>query len=350
LSYYCVIAGWTLIYSTLGVTGNVANDAQSAAEFWQSLMASPRKLFIGHSIFIILVATVSAFGLKRGLEKCTKIAMPLFLATLLSLVGYGAIFGDFSAGFRFLFEPRFDEISIQVFVIAMGQALWSLGVGASVLMVYGAYLPPDINIRNSAIIIAIADAGVAILGGLAIFSLVFASGMNPADGPGLIFQTLPVALAEAPGGAIASTAFFVLLLVAGFTSAIGIMELVVAWAEEHMGTQRLRAVIYTTLFAWILGIVTVLSFNEWSGFYPLSFLTIFEQSTIFDVMDFTVASIVMPIAAVVVCIFAGWKVREDIVLDELGIGRVIWYRVWRILVRWVIPILLTILMVAMIAS
>ena len=210
----------------------------------------------------------------------------------------------------------------------MGHAFFTLSLGMGAIMIYGSYLPNGISIAKVSIIIAIADTVVALLAGIAIFPLVFANGLEPTSGPGLIFQTLPIAFGQMNGGTFFAIVFFVLLGFAAFTSSISIIEPAVAWLVENRGWKRSKACIYAGLLTWLLGMGTVFSFNYWKDikFYSMTF---------FDLMDALTANIMLPIGGMLIAIFSGWVMHETISREQLNIGKM--YHLWHFLIKFVAP-------------
>lgn len=330
LSYYSVIAGWTLAYIVKAIncdfTGVSANDAQT---IFSHLVASPLQLTLWHSVFMLATMWIVARGVHNGIEKAVRLLMPSLLILLILLVAYALSYGDYARGLDFLFTPDFSKISGESILIAMGHAFFTLSLGMGAIMIYGSYLPTGISIAKVSIIIAIADTGVALLAGIAIFPLVFANGLEPTSGPGLIFQTLPIAFGQMSGGTFFAIIFFVLLGFAAFTSSISIIEPAVAWLVENKGWQRSKACIYAGLLTWGLGMGTVFSFNYWKDIQ-------FYSMTFFDFMDALTANIMLPIGGMLIAIFSGWVMRESISREQLDMGK--FYRLWYFLIRFVAPV------------
>ena len=202
----------------------------------------------------------------------------------------------------------------------------------------GAYLGKDISIARSALIVAAMDTLVALVAGIAIFPIVFANGLDPAEGPGLIFVTLPIAFGNMTGGLIFGTLFFVLLFFAALTSAIGIMEPVVAWVEEHRKNKRSSATIIACGSAFVLGLGTVFSFNIWSNWHPLGFIARFADTGFFDLIDYLTANLMMPLGGLLLAVFVGWQVYPESVAEELNIQNPVFFKAWYWLLRWLVPI------------
>jgi NSS family neurotransmitter:Na+ symporter len=233
-----------------------------------------------------------------------------------------------------MFYPDFAEFAAhsgEAILSAMGQAFFSLSLGMGAIMIYGSYLNSQASIGQTAFIIAGMDTLVALLAGLAIFPIVLANGLEPSSGPGLIFQTLPIAFGQMPGGVLFGAAFFLLLLFAAWTSAISLLEPMVAWLVENRGFSRARAAGLASVAVWLLGIACLLSLNVWSH------ITIFGKGFL-DLFDYVTANVLLPLGGVLIAIFAGWIMRRSSTRDELGLdGRGIAYRLWLVVLRFVAP-------------
>ena len=331
LSYYSVIAGWTLAYILKSVTGVFAGATPEAVggEFTR-YTGDWRLVGLTHTIFMGLSVFVVARGVERGLEQAVRFMVPALLLLMLVLLAYSINSGYFGQGVAFMFTPDFDKLTWGSVLAALGQAFFTLSIGMGAVMAYGAYLPEETSITGASAAVVTADTGIAILAGLAIFPLVFANGLTPADGPGLVFNTLPLAFGQMAGGVFFSTIFFVLLSFAAWTSAIGLMEPAVAWIVEHFSKTRAQATVGVGLLIWLLGFGSVLSFNV------LSDVT-FLAGTIFDNVDFLTSNILLPLGGLLITIFAGWVMARNSTADELGGSGTI-YKVWRFAARFIAPV------------
>lgn len=339
LSFYSVVAGWTIDYFVRAITDGFANrsSAESAAAL-DALFASPSRMIAAQTTFLVLTAITVAAGVRRGLENVLRWLTPALFVILLGLLFYAFVHGDFMAGAAFLFVPDFSRIGAQTVLLAVGQAFFSLGIGLGVLLTIGAYMDRKSSILRASLIVAAADAGVALLAGLAIFPIVFAHDLSPAEGPGLIFATLPVAFGQMPAGDWLGPLFFLLLAIAALTSAITIMETVVAAIEDYSGWSRPGIVIVVTILLWVAGLGTVFSFNSLSDFYPLAFIPAFESRNIFETLDYIVSNFMMPAGGVLIAMLAGWGLHKSATLQELGTQDNRWFALWRWLVRYLVPI------------
>ena len=220
----------------------------------------------------------------------------------------------------------------------MGHAFFTLSLGMGAIMVYGSYLPDSASIAKTSIVVSLMDTLVALLAGLAIFPIVFANGLEPAAGPGLIFQTLPIAFGHMEYGAFFGMLFFVLLVFAAWSSSISLIEPAVAWLVENKGLSRVHASINAGIATWLFGLLTVLSFNRWSEVKLLSGVEVFRDSTIFDLLDYLTANIMLPLGGLLIAIFAARKMSRASTVDELGMGDRFFYPLWRFLVRYITPV------------
>jgi NSS family neurotransmitter:Na+ symporter len=335
LSFYSVIAGWTLAYVFRAGSGAFTGiNGDEAGAMFNALIADPERLLAWHTIFMVLSVLVVARGVASGLERAVRFLMPALFLLLVVMVIYAARAGDFAAGLSYMFAPDFDKLGAhagEAVLSAMGQAFFSLSLGMGAIMIYGSYLNSQAAIGQNAMIIAFMDTIVALLAGLAIFPIVFAQGLAPDSGPGLIFQTLPIAFGQMPGGVFFGLLFFVLLVFAAWTSAISLLEPMVALLVENLGFSRVRAASLAGLGVWLLGIACLLSLNAWSGF------TVFGKG-ILDLFDYVTANLLLPIGGVLIAVFAGWIMRSSSVRDELGFeSQALAYRVWSVLIRYVAP-------------
>ena len=335
LSYYSVIAGWAMSYvfrtgggMLIGVT------ADGASSIFADLVSDPERLLGWHTFFMVMTMVVVARGVKNGLEKAVTFLMPLLFVLLLILVIYAMTTGYFMEGVRFLFTP--GDIDGKGVLVAMGHAFFTLSLGMGAIMVYGSYLSEEHSIVKASILIALADTAVALLAGLAIFPIVFANGLEPGSGPGLIFQTLPIAFGHMQGGTLMGVIFFSLLLFAAWTSAISLIEPAVAYLVENHGFTRLSAAIWTGGSTWFVGLGTVFSFNIWKE-KTLTIPHLFENLTFFDTLDYLTANIMLPLGGLAIAIFAGWIMRKESSEEELATLPFI-YKIWRFLISYITPV------------
>lgn len=339
LSFYSVIAGWTVAYVYNTVQGTfIGMSAKDVESVFSDFISSPGILILWHTVFMVLTVSVVSRGVRGGLELAVKYLMPTLFILLLVLVGYSMNTGEFAQGVKFLFSPDFDKISTEGILAAMGQAFFSLSLGMGAIMVYGSYLPQHASIAKATFTIALADTLVALLAGLAIFPIVFANGLVPGEGPGLVFVSLPLAFGQMTGGTFFGTLFFVLLVFAAWTSAISLIEPGVAYLVESKGLTRRTATIGIGVTAWFLGLLTVFSFNIWSDVHPLSMFDAFSDKTFFDLIDYLTSNILLPLGGLLIAIFAVWFMSHEASREELALDNERAYALWRFLARYVTPI------------
>ncbi len=339
LSYYSVIAGWATAYVFATALGAFKGaDAARVSGYFNGMLASPMRLIFWHTVFMAMTMGIVARGLQRGIERWVSILMPALFLCLLAMIAYAAVEGDFRAGLDFLFSPDFSKINGEVVLAAVGQAFFSIGVAMGIMLAYGSYVPQEVSITRSAFIIAGADTLVALLAGIAIFPLVFANGLDPGEGAGLVFVTLPIAFAQMPGGSVFGAIFFGLLTFAALTSSIAVLEPVVAWLCERLSMARPRAALLAGGTAWIIGLGSVFSFNIWSDVRLLRMFPRFADKTIFDLADYATSNVMMPVGAFLLAIFVGWRMKAEAACEELGLGDGLNFRAWRlVLLRWIAP-------------
>ena len=332
LGFYSVIAGWVLDYVVRAASGAFHGmDGRMAQAQFSAFLAEPLELVLWHTLFIAMTMGVVARGVNAGLEKANTILMPALFAILLVLIGYSMAVGDFMRSVEFMFTPDFSKVTPGAVLSALGHAFFSLSLGMGAVMVYGSYLQPHISIARTTLYVALADTAVGLLVGLAIFSLVFANGLEPAAGPGLIFQTLPIAFGSMPGGSLMGTLFFLLVAFAAWTSAISLVEPAISWITENTRISRRRAALLIAAVDWLLGVAVLLSFNLWQDVKLLFGLNIF------DTLDKLTTNVMLPLGGLLMALFAGWVMKTHHVREELGISPRA-YALWRFTIRFIWPL------------
>ncbi len=342
LSFYGVVGGWTLAYVFKMGTGQLQGvDAAQAKQIFDLLNATPESLYLWFTIFMGVTIYISTKGLHAGIERAVKFMMPALFVMLLVMVVYAMVVGDAAAALSFLFRPDFDKLNTTVILGAFGQAFFSVSVGITNVMAYGAYMQKQTNLPQSAAIIVGADTLVALLAGLAIFPIIFSFGLEPGAGPGLVFMTLPLAFGQIPGGLFFGCLFFLLLSFAALTSSIAMLEAPVSWLVDSVKVSRRSAALMAGGVAFFLGTFAALSFNVLSGVHPLGAISIFKDKSFFDLFDYFVINILMPLGGLLTAVFAGWVMKQKFSLDELYGGETnLSYRSWLFLVRFLAPLLL----------
>jgi neurotransmitter:Na+ symporter, NSS family len=346
-SYYTVIAAWVLAYAWKCGTGLLsAAGPQHVAALWAEFQSNPIEVGAWHAGFVAVVIIISARGLQGGIEPANKLRAPALLALLLILVVYSLSTGDVRRGLTFAFKPDFSAVTPQVVLSAIGQAFYATGVGQAMMIAFGAYVERGTSLVRTSLVITGSILLVSLLATMMIFPLVFGYGMNPAQGPALVFDVLPRVFTEIPGGRIIGTLFFLLLVLAATTPSIALLEPVAAWLMRRLGVSRAAAVWIIGVSSWVLGIGSVLSFNRWSQWYPLAFIPLFAHKTLFDVLDYASSNIMMPTGALLTSILVGWRVSTAFARDELAqstpLARVAC--VW--LLRYVCPLAILAVLIA----
>ncbi|MFB9145585.1 sodium-dependent transporter [Halomonas alkalicola] len=331
LSFYSVIGGWSLSYTLGSVTGRfTGQDADGIGALFGSLLGSPGMLTLWHTAFMALVIFIVARGVTKGLEGAVRTMMPGLVLLLIVLVGYGMTTGHFGEALAFMFRPDWSAVTGGVVLAAMGQAFFTLSLGMGIMMAYGSYLGEDVNLIGTARTVIILDTVIALLAGMAIFPIVFANGMSPADGPGLIFVNLPVAFGNMTGGAILGLMFFLLLTFAALTSAISLLEPVVELVEERTPLSRVAATLTSGVAVWALGIAALMSFNVWGDFLIFGL-------NIFDLLDTFTSKVLLPLTGLGAILFVAWCLERQSVASELGLAGGT-ERLWHLVARYVAPI------------
>ena len=331
LSFYSIIGGWSLTYTLGSVTGRFSGqDIDGIGAIFGSLLGSPGTLALWHTAFMALVIWIVARGVTKGLEGAVRTMMPALVLLLLILVGYGLTTGHFGEAMAFMFRPDWSAVTGGVVLAAMGQAFFTLTLGMGIMMAYGSYLGEEVNLLGTARTVIVLDTAIALLAGMAIFPIVFANGMSPSEGPGLIFVNLPVAFGNMAGGTLLGLMFFLLLTFAALTSAISLLEPTVELVEERTPLSRVGATIISGIAVWVLGIAALLSFNIWAD-------VLFFGLNIFDLLDTFTSKVMLPLTGLGAIIFVAWCLDRDSVNQELGLtgGK---EQLWNLAARYVAPI------------
>jgi NSS family neurotransmitter:Na+ symporter len=332
LSFYSVIAGWALSYTVDIASGTFVNiSADDSGKIFGDLLGNPTQLTIWHTVFMLLTMAIVARGVNAGLEKAIKVLMPALFILLFVLFGYALSSSGFAQGFSFMFDFDLSKLTSESIIIALGHAFFTLSLGLGAIMAYGAYMPENTSIAKTVVIVAFLDTAVAIMAGLAIFPIVFANGLEPSAGPGLLFQTLPIAFGQMDGGVVFGTLFFILVSFAAWSSAISLAEPIVAWFVEKYKMSRVVAATIIGTSAWLLGLATVFSFNIWSD------VKLFDK-TIFDLLDFATTNIMLPLGGLMIALFASWTMSKTKMRNEVGIDNPALFKAWHFMLRFLAPV------------
>lgn len=370
LSYYSVIAGEVMGYSFRASSGIFNHQtADGIKGIYNSFVSDPEKLLAWHTLFMALTVLAVAKGVKGGLEKTVSFLMPALFILLVFLVFYAMTTDGFEQAIEFMFTPDTDKFfyarnelghylldanDSKIFtwkpmMVAMGHAFFTLSLGMGAIMMYGSYLNRHVSIGQMTLVIIVLDTLVALLAGLAIFPLVFANGLNPAAGPGLIFETLPLAFGSMPGGTFIGALFFILLFFAALTSAISLIEPTIAWLIESKGLRRIKASVVTGVTVWFIGLATIFSMKGVtigdiiaSLFGDIELNSGIFKYSFFHIIDFVTASIMLPVGGLLIALFAGWVMHQDSTEREFSFKNKYTYLAWQTMVRYVSPFLVLI--------
>ena len=314
LSYYSVFAGIAFSYMFNVFPPGLENPSKYSTNYFSSFAASPLKLILWHSIFIIFTCLIVGYGVVKGIGRSVSFLMPIFFIFIILIAIYSSLIGDIDSTLFFLFNPNFSALTPQVIISAMGQAFFSLSIGMGAIMAYGAYIPENQLIGKTVLSIILLDTFVALIAGIAIFPIVFSnSDLTINAGPSLIFETLPVAFYFLPFGNIFSILFFVLLSIAALSSSISLLEPFTAWMEEKFKTERKIIVCILGLLIWVIGLGSIFSFNigQEIKFFGLNFL---------EGLDYLTNNIMLPIGGFFIALLIGWILPKHFLEENLRIN------------------------------
>ena len=345
-SYYCVIGGWAFEYlwksCTFSFTGGASQEAVST--MFSDFVSSPWGPVIGQTLFLLVTTLIVIIGIKDGIERFSKLMMPMLFIIVFAIAVYSSTLPGSGAGFEYLFKPDFSKVDGGSFASALGQAFFSLSLGFGTIMTYASYVDKKDNILFQSTSTAIADTMFALIAGMAIMPAVFAFGINPQSGPGLVFETLPYVFGKMPGGGIVAILFFLALIVAALTSSISMIEVGVAYLIEEKKLKRTTACVVLFLICWILGIFCALSFG------PLAEVKLAGRS-IFDFFDNLSSNILMTLGSLLTVLFVGWRLKKTDIYEEFTNGGtlsanvkifgVLWF-----LIRYVAPIAVIVIFIS----
>ena len=338
LSYYSVIGGWSVDYLFKSLTFSFTGDASQSAihTMFIDFVSSTWAPLVVHTVFLAVTTLIVVVGIKGGIEKFSKIMMPILFVMVLAIAVYSLTLPGASAGLDYLFNPDFSKITGKACAAALGQAFFSLSLGFGTIMTYASYVSKKENIMFQSAATAVSDLMFALIAGVAIMPAVFAFGLNPQSGPGLVFETLPFVFGQMPAGGPVAILFFLALLVAALTSSISMLEVAVAYLVEEKKFSRVGACVLLFVICWIVGALCSLSFG------PLSHIQI-DGGNIFDFFDNLSSNILMTLGSLLTVLFVGWRMKKSDVYDEFTNGGslsrnakifgVLWF-----LIRYVCPL------------
>ena len=335
LSFYSVVAGWTLEYTIQSVTGGLKDSSPDyLANYFQEFTTQSNRSLMWTIVFLLLNYLIIRKGLKNGIERMSNIMTPLLFVILLVFCVNSLMMPGAADGLKFLFVPDFSKITPKVMLGALGQAFFSLSLGVSTLITYASYFKKDVPLVRSASIVAGFDTLFAIVAGLIIFPALFTYGIEPTEGPKLVFEVLPYIFSQTPGGQIWATAFFFLLFLASITSTISMSEISISFFCEEWKMTREKASMLNTVIAIVFGSLCALSCGaaaDWKIF----------GMTVFDLFNFTTANLLMPVCGIVFAIFAGWFMDKKLVRSQLTNDETLKVRTYKSIVfslRYIAPL------------
>jgi len=343
MTFYSVVGGWTLGYIVKSASGAISSirDMSTAEAVFEKFVSSPAEAIGYHFLFISATMFIVIRGIKNGIERWNKVLLPLLFVILLVLIVKGLSMDGALDGLSFYLNPDFSKIEFKTVIEAMGQCFFSLSLGMGAMITYGSYLSRNEKVLGSSLQIVAFDTLAALLSGLAIFPALFAVGMTPEKGPGLTFNILPVVFSRMSYGAVFATLFFILLFIAALTSAISLVEVVVAYVTDEKGWSRRKAVLIFGTAIFILGIPAALSFGVLADFRP------FFGNTYFDFMDKLTTFYMLPIGGMFIALCLGWKYGLDRTMHELDIDtrNVLLERAWAVTIKYVSPLVLAVILI-----
>ena len=341
LGFYFVVSGWTAEYMVHSVTGSFArvSTAGEYKDIFETFISNPWRPVLYTCLFVLATHFVIALGVQKGIERSAKILMPLLLLILIVLSIHSLLMPGGEAGLKFLFAPDFSKVTPSTVLVALGQAFFSLSIGIGTMVTYASYFKPDTNLRHTALNVTILDTLVAVLAGVVIFPAVFSVGIEPSSGPSLVFITLPSIFNGMPLSMVWSAVFFLLLVVAALTSTISLHEVITAYLHEEWHMSRRAAAWTTTVATTLLGAVASLSVGVWSGWKPFGL-------TLFDLLDYVTANILLPVGGLFTCIFVGWKLDQQVLKDQITNNGTLKFRIYTlfiVLLRYFCPLVMLML-------
>ena len=339
LSFYCVVGGWTIEYIVQAVTGKFSANSASLEQTFENFTTSSFRPILWHLLFVGSCSVIVVAGIKNGIEKYTKVLMPVLLLMIIFLAIRSLFLPGASKGVAFLFNPDFSKITGESLLAAMGQAFFSLSLGMGCIVTYASYVKKEDNIMKLGLGSGMADLGFALLASLAIMPAVFAFGISPAEGPGLVFIILPRIFSQLPFGSLFASVFFVSLFIAAVTSGISLIEVITAYATEELKLSRKSSVIITFVIVAIFGSLSSLSQGVLKDF------TLFGKG-FFDMFDYLSSNILLPLGGLLIVIFTGWVLKKGVVKDELSSGgryNVPIFGVIMFVIKYIAPIAITLI-------
>jgi len=345
-SYLSVIAGWTLAYTLRALVGAFAGlTADGIASQFAQLVKDPEKQLFWFTLFLAATLLVSARGLRGGLQAAVRLAVPLIFILFGVLLVYAATTEGIGRALAQLGTPDFTRIGASGLLAALAHALFTLGVGTGVMMMFGAYAGPHVPLARVTWQVAALDTLTGVAAAVIVLAVLFSGGVEPVAGTALVFQALPLAFDHLPLGGVAGTVFFLLLVLVAWVSALAFVEPVLVWLSERFRLSRARAALACGAAAWAVGVVVILSFNAWS--FSFKFFGSVKKFGMFDILQILTAHLLLPLGALLLALFAGWLVRPALSREALAFRSPCSYDTWLWTVRLVAPLLLLVVIVSL---
>jgi NSS family neurotransmitter:Na+ symporter len=348
IAMYSVIAGWSLSYcfkSLMGVYNGVSAD--DVGQLFKDFVGDAERMMLWHTLFVILLVSISAQHSKFGLERLFQFIVPLILFILTCGFVLASNSPEFMRSVKFLLYADLANVDAQIALLALQRAFYTLALGVGVMMIFGSYLPSNISIGYSAGLIIVIDLLISIIIGLSLNTLVFVAGMEPAIVNQFAFRALPYAFSQFQYGELFGALFFLLLALASLTTTVALLEAPVRYIQRKFGIDRTKAAIYIGLAIWLFGLGAVLSYSVWSGngftvafFLPVDAIRLVNNAGFHDVMVFFSSHLIQPLVALFLCVFVGWILPRSVAFNELRPSRRFWFELWNYSIRYVTPVLI----------
>jgi len=351
IAMFSVIAGWSLSYffkSLMGVYNGVS--AEAVGQLFKDFVSDAERMLLWHTLFVILLVSISARPVKSGLERAFLFIVPFILLILMCGFVLASYSPEFMRSVEFLLYADFADIDVQVALLALQRAFYTLALGVGVMMVFGSYLPRHIPIGYSAGLIIVIDLLISIIIGLSLNTLVFESGLEPTTENQFAFRILPYVFSQFQYGELFGALFFLLLTLASLTTTLALMEAPVRYVERKFYIARSKAVIYIGVGIWLFGLGAVLSYSIWSGngftialFFSGDAVRLVNNAGFHDIMVFFSSHLIQPLVAFFLCIFVGWVLPRSVSFNALKPSRKFWFELWNYSIRYVTPVLILVL-------
>jgi len=343
LSYYCIIAGWTLRYILMAITGELgtlAHHPEALQSFFGEFLANPYQQVLCHSLFMGVTVAVVFFGVGRGIERTARFLMPVLLSILVMLVIYSIFTPGFTEAIGFLFRPNFSELTSGGVLEALGHSFFTLSLGMGTMLTYGSYMRKRDSIPRAALTICVLDTVIAIMACIIMFSIIFSYDFEVTKSSTILFTTVPVVFFQLPGGAVVSALFYLLVAFAALTSTISLLEVVASYAIDELGWRRRRASLTMGAAIWAFGILSAVSMGGNAALSKINLIGRPSTAGAFGTLDYMASNWFLPVGGLLIALFVGWFLTTEETRKELETGhgplaRI--YPIWLFLIRFAAP-------------